>query len=66
MKCAVCGGQATKELENGTTLCSRCNPKDVKMQNCPVCGKSMSIRKGKFGSFWGCIMYPNCMGTRKI
>jgi len=64
--CAVCGAIATRELENGTTLCSRCDAKDVKTPDCPMCGSGMSLRKGKFGSFWGCMMYPNCMGTKKI
>lgn len=31
---------------------------------CPECGNSMVSRKGKFGIFWGCIMYPDCKGIR--
>jgi len=36
-------------------------PEDVK---CPDCGGAMISRKGKFGIFWGCKMYPDCKGTR--
>jgi len=30
---------------------------------CPVCGKYMQKRNGKYGKFWGCIRYPNCTAT---
>lgn len=29
---------------------------------CPVCGGKTSHRKGKNGSFWGCLNYPDCKG----
>jgi DNA topoisomerase-1 len=32
---------------------------DVK---CPICGKEMLIREGKFGRFLGCVDYPSCKG----
>ena len=37
--------------------------------SCPKCGKSMRkivARKGRYAgkSFWGCISYPECNGTR--
>jgi len=33
---------------------------------CPKCGAPMKIRKGQYGSFYGCTNYPNCDGVRKI
>lgn len=33
---------------------------------CPACGSHMVIRKGVHGSFWGCISFPRCRGTRNI
>jgi len=33
---------------------------------CPICGKELSQRKGKYGDFLGCSDYPNCHGSRKI
>lgn len=38
---------------------------------CPKCGKSMRkvvARKGRYAgkTFWGCISYPECNGTREI
>ena len=65
-KCAVCGGNATATNKDGFPICSRCRDKKVKMPLCPDCGAPMALRKGKFGSFWGCNMYPNCMGTKKL
>ncbi|MFG6025422.1 DNA topoisomerase III, partial [Salmonella enterica subsp. enterica serovar Montevideo] len=29
---------------------------------CPVCGGKTSQRKGKKGSFWGGLNYPDCKG----
>lgn len=34
--------------------------------NCPDCGKPMRVRKGPYGSFWGCTGYPTCKKTIKI
>ena len=33
---------------------------------CPVCGKPMVYRNGRFGSFLGCSDYPNCKTTLKL
>ena len=32
---------------------------------CPICGNSMTLRKGKFGRFYGCNSFPSCKGIRK-
>jgi hypothetical protein len=34
------------------------------MPKCPVCGGPMRKRSGKFGTFWGCLNYPECRGTK--
>ena len=36
-------------------------PENVK---CPDCGGPMVSRKSQFGTFWGCLNYPECKGTR--
>ena len=33
---------------------------------CPICGKPMSLRSGKFGKFFGCVDYPKCKGIRNL
>lgn len=33
---------------------------------CPVCGKPMYIREGRYGRFLGCIDYPTCKGILPI
>ncbi|MDD2002000.1 DNA topoisomerase III [Pseudomonas putida] len=33
---------------------------------CPVCRSAMRQRKGRTGSFWSCIRYPECKGTRPV
>lgn len=27
---------------------------------CPLCGRKLVLRSGKYGQFWGCSGYPNC------
>ncbi len=29
---------------------------------CPICGKPMYLREGRYGKFLGCVDYPNCKG----
>lgn len=33
---------------------------------CELCGKEMALKKGRFGSFYGCTGYPECRNIRKI
>ena len=35
-------------------------------ETCPVCGKKLVPRKGRYGDFIGCSGYPECTYTRKI
>lgn len=34
--------------------------------NCELCGREMALKKGRFGSFYGCTGYPECKNIRKI
>ena len=33
---------------------------------CPLCGKPMSLRKGRYGQFLGCTGYPECKHTINV
>ena len=35
-------------------------------QKCPICGKELAVRKGKYGKFLGCTGFPLCKYTRNI
>lgn len=35
-------------------------------QKCPICGKPMKLRHGRYGPFLGCSDYPNCKGIVNI
>lgn len=35
-------------------------------QKCPICGKDMKVRHGRFGAFLGCTGYPDCKGIVNI
>ena len=34
--------------------------------NCPLCGKKMTLRRGPYGSFFGCPGFPRCKGKANI
>ncbi len=34
------------------------NKEEVKL--CPACKRPMLLKRGKYGMFWGCSMYPKC------
>jgi DNA topoisomerase I len=38
----------------------------VEVPECELCGKEMALKKGRFGSFYGCTGYPECKNIRKI
>ena len=42
-------------------------PEAVQPPNCPLCGAVMIVRRNRLnhGSFWGCLQWPMCTGTRR-
>jgi ssDNA-binding Zn-finger/Zn-ribbon topoisomerase 1 len=39
----------------------------LKAHRCPRCGRGMIIlKKGRFGVFWACNLYPECNYTRSV
>jgi ssDNA-binding Zn-finger/Zn-ribbon topoisomerase 1 len=39
---------------------------EVTEHKCPVCGKPMLRKNGRFGSFLGCSDYPTCKTTLRL
>lgn len=35
-------------------------------RTCPLCGRAMRLRTGRYGPFYGCVDYPGCRGTRQV
>ncbi len=40
--------------------------KIVDLSICPICGRGMVLRQGKYGEFYGCGGFPDCRYTRDI
>jgi DNA topoisomerase-1 len=38
----------------------------AEVPSCELCGREMALKKGRFGSFYGCTGYPECKNIRKI
>lgn len=63
--------QTTREVgskrsaENGDGTGSE-GEKSEEVPACELCGKEMALKKGRFGSFYGCTGYPECKNIRKI
>ncbi len=36
------------------------------VEPCELCGKDMALKRGRFGTFYGCTGYPECKNIRKI
>ena len=36
------------------------------VEPCELCGRDMALKKGRFGTFYGCTGYPECKNIRKI
>jgi DNA topoisomerase-1 len=36
------------------------------VEPCELCGREMTLRKGRFGAFYGCTGYPECKNIRKV
>ncbi len=40
--------------------------KEAEGQVCPICGKAMVLKRGRFGKFLACSTYPECKGTKPL
>ncbi|WP_250455032.1 endonuclease NucS domain-containing protein [Clostridium tertium] len=36
---------------------------DNEIVKCPICGRNMLLKRGRYGVFWGCSNYPKCKGS---
>lgn len=39
---------------------------ETEIEPCELCGREMSLKRGRFGAFYGCTGYPECKNIRKI
>lgn len=39
---------------------------DIENNICPRCGKSLVLRKGPYGEFYGCTGYPDCKFKKRV
>jgi DNA topoisomerase I len=57
-------GDAENEGETANRKSQTANGEQV--PPCENCGREMALKKGRFGSFYGCTGYPECKNIRKI
>jgi hypothetical protein len=54
------------DIKNSHTEKVRKEKEDRQKNVCPTCGGGLSMKKGKFGSFYGCSNFPKCRYTKKL
>lgn len=70
LKCLNCG--ATRDAEAPATSADgegkngAGGEEAAEPEVCELCGKSMQMKRGRFGPFLGCTGYPECRNIRKI
>jgi DNA topoisomerase-1 len=68
LKCLNCS--ATRDAEpvaqEAATSANGSPDGEEEIEACELCGKSMQLRRGRFGPFYGCSGYPECKNIRKI
>lgn len=62
--------QSTREIgqktKSGDESSENSENSETEIPPCENCGKAMTLKKGRFGSFYGCTGYPECKNIRKI
>jgi DNA topoisomerase-1 len=64
-ECQTTREVGSKRAENGDGTGAE-GEKSEEVPACELCGKEMALKKGRFGSFYGCTGYPDCKNIRKI
>src|SRR5437870_5004043 len=57
---------AAIEQLNGQEFNGRNLAVKEELEACELCGKTMQLKRGRFGPFYGCSGYPECRNIRKI
>ncbi len=57
--------EITKKTDSATAENSN-GEQTEEVAPCELCGKDMALKRGRFGTFYGCTGYPECKNIRKI
>ncbi len=71
LKCLNCSATRDAEpalAEDGSAAASATSRSEEaeEPEACELCGKPMTLKRGRFGPFLGCTGYPECRNIRKI
>ena len=70
LKCLKCDATRDAETPAGSdgnaSAVAGTNGEETEPEACELCGKSMQLKRGRFGPFLGCTGYPECRNIRKI
>jgi len=64
-KCSFCERHATATNSEEIPVCAKHTKSKGKAPLCPEHKIIMTLRKGKFGVFWGCQFFPECHEIKK-
>lgn len=56
----------TRELKLEAPDLEGADVSEANEEYCPNCGRSMALKRGRFGQFWACTGYPECKTTRRL
>jgi DNA topoisomerase I len=56
----------TRQLSGGEAEGAPDVHEDVASESCPAHGQAMILRKGRYGPFLACPLYPDCKQTKKL
>lgn len=60
-------GPLKKDIDNAEKEVSKVTIEDeVSDEICPICGKNLVVKRGRFGKFLACPDYPECKFTKPI
>lgn len=54
------------DIKNNQNEKVRKEKEQIKQNLCPKCGGNLSIKKGKYGIFYGCSNFPKCRYTKQV
>ncbi|KAA0967061.1 NERD domain-containing protein [Sporosarcina sp. ANT_H38] len=58
--------QHVQTIQNNRKENVRKEKESIQQNSCPKCNSELSLKKGKYGSFYGCSNFPKCRYTKKV
>ncbi len=66
MRCGLCSKIAVRYNAQEIPVCGEHSNARITPPSCPECHGTMLLRASRYGPFWSCSIFPQCVGSSPL